>query len=137
MNVTEIPFVKLLDIKQEEQTLSLAYKNDVLNHVNTIHASAQFTLAETDSGLYLQKLFPELEGKVIPLLRDATIKYKKPAQEKIIAYSNVDEENLIKFREQFAKKGRGSIEVSVQVKDINDTLTAQARFTWFVQTIEL
>lgn len=137
MNVTEIPFVKLLDIKQEAQTLSLAYKNDVLNHVNTIHASAQFTLAETDSGLYLQKLFPELEGKVIPLLRDATIKYKKPAQEKIIAYSNVDEENLIKFREQFAKKGRGSIGVSVQVKDINNTLTTLAHFTWFVQTIEL
>ncbi len=137
MNVIEIPFVKLLDIKQEAQTLSLAYKNDVLNHVNTIHASAQFTLAETDSGLYLQKLFPELEGKVIPLLRDATIKYKKPAQEKIIAYSNVDEENLIKFREQFAKKGRGSIGVSVQVKDINNTLTTLAHFTWFVQTIEL
>ena len=62
MKVTDIVFVKLVGIEQESDELSLEFKEDVQNHLNTIHASAQFTLAETQSGLHLQKLFPELEG---------------------------------------------------------------------------
>lgn len=134
MQARDIPFVKLIDIKEDE-TLFLEYKEDVLNHVNTIHAGAQFTLAETQSGIYLQKLFPELEGKVVPILRDANIKYKKPAEMKIISIASVLEENLKKFQEQFARKGRASIEVNVVVQDINDVITAQATFTWFVTKI--
>ncbi len=107
MKATDIPFVKHIGIEEENNGLSLNFKNDVMNHIKTIHASAQFTLAETQSGIHLQSLFPELEGKVIPVLRDAQIKYKKPAQEKIIAYASTDEEAVEKFKSQFEKKGRG------------------------------
>ncbi len=115
--------------------LSLDFKDDVLNHVKTIHASAQFTLAETQSGKYLQDLFPELEEKVIAVLRDAQIKYRKPAQEKIIAIASSDEESIEKFKVQFEKKGRGTLQIDVEVKDIYDVLTCQATFTWFVQAL--
>ena len=135
MQAKDIPFVKLIDIKESEEALSLEYKEDSLNHLKTIHAGAQFTLAETQSGLYLQSLFPELEGKVIPLLRDATIKYKKPAERKIVAIADVSQESITKFREQFAKKGRGSIDVNVIVQDSNDVVTAQATFIWFVTKV--
>ena len=135
MEVTQIPFVKLLEIKDEKEHLSLAYKPEVLNHIQTIHASAQFTLAETQSGVFLQELFPHLEGKVIPLLRDATIKYKKPAQKKIYAFASVSDANLQKFQELFEKKGRGSIEVDVIVKDIDNVVTAVASFVWFITKI--
>jgi len=104
LKATDIPFVKHIGIEEQNNELSLDFKNDVLNHIKTIHASAQFTLAETQSGIHLQRLFPELEGKVLPVLRDAQIKYKKPAQEKIIAFSSTDEEALMKFKSQFEKK---------------------------------
>lgn len=135
MKATDIPFVKHIGIEEENNELSLKFKEDVLNHIETIHASAQFTLAETQSGLHLQSLFPKLEGKVIPVLRDAQIKYKKPAQEKIIAFSSADEEAIKKFKTQFEKKGRGSLQIDVEIKDIHDVLTAQAKFTWFVQAL--
>ena len=135
IKATDIPFVNHIGIKDENNELSLDFKENLLNHIKTIHASAQFTLAETQSGLHLQKLFPEIEGKVIPVLRDAQIKYKKPAQEKIIAFSSSDEEAIEKFKAQFEKKGRGSLQINVEVKDINDVLTSQATFTWFVQTL--
>ncbi len=106
-----------------------------MNHIETIHASAQFTLAETQSGLHLQSLFPELEGNVVPLLRDAQIKYKKPAQEKIFAFSLVDDEAVETFKSQFEKKGRGSLPIEVAIKDINDVLTCHATFTWFIQAL--
>ena len=135
MNATDIPFVRHIGIKSEKSELSLAFDDNVLNHINTIHASAQFTLAETQSGLHLQKLFPELEGKVLPVLREAQVKYKKPALEKIFAFSSVDAEAVEKFRMQFEKKGRGLLEVHVEVKDVNGVLTCQGVFTWFVQSL--
>ena len=56
MDVVKIPYIKLSGIKKEENELSLQYKEDVLNHIETIHASAQFLLAETKSGDYLLDL---------------------------------------------------------------------------------
>ena len=135
MKATDIPFVRHIGIEEQNSELSLDFKNDVLNHIETIHASAQFALAETQSGIHLQKLFPELEGKVLPVLRDAQIKYRKPAQEKIIAFASTDAEDVAKFRSQFEKRGRASIQINVEVKDINGVLTSQATFTWFVQAL--
>jgi len=135
MKATDIEFVKLVGIKQSENSVSLAYKKDVLNHIESIHASAQFTLAETQSGLHLQELFPELVGKVIPMLRESKIKYKKPALKSIVAFASCNNEDIEKFKEQFAKKGRSTLSVSVDVKDNEGVLTASSEFIWFVQKI--
>jgi acyl-coenzyme A thioesterase PaaI-like protein len=135
LKATDIPFVKHIGIEEKNSELSLNFNENILNHIKTIHASAQFTLAETQSGIQLQSLFPKLEGKVIPVLRDAQIKYKKPAQEKIIAFASADEEAIEKFKEQFDKKGRGSLQIEVIIKDINNVVTCQAAFTWFIQTL--
>jgi len=135
MKATEIAFVKLVGIEQSGDSVSLAYKKDVHNHINTIHASAQFTLAETQSGLHLQKLFPELEGLVIPLLRESSMKYKKPALKDIAAFASVKEEDKEKFLEQFTRKGRASLLVAVDIKDSDGVCTAQGTFGWFISKI--
>jgi len=135
LKATDIPFVRHIGIEEKDSELSLNFKENILNHIKTIHASAQFTLAETQSGIHLQSLFPELEGKVVPVLRDAQIKYKKPAQERIIAFASADEEAIEKFKGQFDKKGRGSLQIEVVIKDINDVITCQATFTWFIQAL--
>lgn len=137
MNVTEIPFVKKVGITQSSNgELELPFTDETHNHLATIHASAQFTLAETASGEYLQTLFPELEGKVIPVLRDASIKFKKPALKTILAYPSIVNESQEKFTAQFSKKGRASITVDVEIKDIENTVTCVATYNWFVQKIE-
>lgn len=133
IKATDIPFVKYIGIKEHEDLLSLDMKNNIYNHVATIHAAAQFTLAETESGMHLQTLFPDLKQKVIPLLRDAQIKYKKPAAQKICAYSLVKAKDVEKFKMQFEKKGRALLQISVEIRDINSVLTSEAHFTWFVQ----
>ncbi|MDF1878315.1 YiiD C-terminal domain-containing protein [Sulfurimonas sp. SAG-AH-194-C20] len=135
MRADEIEFVKLVGIEQSGDSVSLAYKKDVQSHINTIHASAQFTLAETQSGLYLQTLFPELEGKVIPLLRESSMKYKKPALKDITAFASVKDEDKEKFLELFERKGRASLSVAVEVKDSDGVCTAQGTFGWFISKI--
>ena len=74
MDVREIPFVKLVDIQKQDNSLSLSMRIEIENHIKTMHAGAQFTLAETQSGQFLQETFNELEGQVVPILRDASIK---------------------------------------------------------------
>jgi len=135
LTIKDVPFADFVGIKEDDKNVYLDFGDMVQNHIKSIHASAQFTLAETKSGLHLVSLFPSLEGKVIPLLRGAQMKYKKPALEKIIAYASVEEESLQKFNAMFEKKGRGSIVVKVQVKDIHDVLCSEGEFNWFIQAI--
>lgn len=136
MNIIEIPFVKKVGIqKTANDELELPFTDDTHNHLATMHASAQFTLAETASGEYLQTLFPELVGKVIPVLRDATVKFKKPAVKNIIAYPSITDESRAKFDNQFYKKGRAAISVNVEIKDTDGTVTCVTTCNWFVQKI--
>ncbi len=122
-------------MEEKSGQLSLKYKNSVLNHARTIHAAAQFALAETQSGIHLQNLFPELKGKVLPILRDGQIKYKKPAKGKIFAFSLTEEEDIGKFESQLVKRGRASLRIRVEIRDIDDVLVSEAIFTWFVQML--
>jgi len=97
------------------------------------------TNADTEtaiSGDFLQILFPDLPGKVIPVLRESKIKFKKAATNNIQAYPAVPDETRSKFVEQFSKKGRASISVDVVVKDTENTITCAGTFGWFIQSIE-
>ena len=138
MDVTQIPFAKYIGIeRKEEGTLKLEPTDIVQNHIQSIHASAQFALAETQSGLFLQLEFPELDGKVVGLLRGATVKYKNPARTSIYAVASIEDEAKEKFLTQIERKGRASIMVKVEVLDVEDVLTMQGEFTWFVQKLDL
>ena len=134
MPFMDIPFAKHVGIqKKDEGTLMLVETEGVQNHIQTIHAGAQFTLAETQSGLYLRSLFPEYAEKVIPLLRSSSVKYKHPATKEIVAIATVDDESKEKFETQFLKKGRASITIAVELRDSDDVVTMMGEFTWFVQ----
>jgi len=136
MKASDIPFIRHIGVEPGPAGLSLEYEAHVTNHLGTIHAAAQFALAETQSGLYLQTLFPELEGRALPVLRDAQIRYRQPATACIVAVASADDEATERFRTQFGKKGRGSLRVDVDVRDINGVLTSQASYTWFIQKHE-
>jgi len=138
MDVIQIPFAKHIGIKRKDEgTLKLEPTDIVQNHIKTIHASAQFALAETQTGLYLQLAFPELVGKVVGLLRSSTVKYKNPAKTNIYAVARIDVAMKDTFLNQLERKGRASIVVHVDVRDEEDVLTMQGDFSWFVQKIEV
>ena len=137
MEIIEIPFTKHIGIKtKDKEHLKLESTSTVKNHLDTIHASAQFALAETQSGLYLELAFPAYKGKVIPLLRSSSVKYKNPATKEIYAVASATKESLEKFEIQFLKKGRASITVSVEVRDSDEVVTMIGEFVWFVQKMK-
>lgn len=135
MKATDIPFAAHVGVEQENGDLSLELRDAVTNHLGTMHAGAQYTLAETRSGLYLQTLFPDIGESVVPLLRDGNVKYKKAATGRLYAFASCDEEAVERFRERFAKKGRGLLDVNVDIKDAEGGLVSQASFSWFIQIL--
>ncbi|MFA6977689.1 MAG: YiiD C-terminal domain-containing protein [Ignavibacteriaceae bacterium] len=137
MDILKIPFVNKVGLKKNSDgVLELAIEPEVQNHLQSIHAGAQFTLAETASGELLQTLFPELVENVIPVLRDAQIKFKCPAQKTITAHPSIPEEKSIVFKNQLLQKGRALIEVNVEVKDAEGVVTCSGVFNWFIQKIK-
>ena len=124
--------MKILElIGIENDTLTLSENNQ--NHIGTMHAGAQFILAETTSGFYLSKLFPELKNKIIPLLRESKIKYKKTAIGTITAYASLESKEKDRFQNQFTKKSRATIEVNITLKNEKHETVSISSFTWFIQ----
>ncbi len=137
MDVIQIPFVKHIGIeKKEEGTLKLKPTVRVENHIQTIHAAAQFALAETQSGLYLHTLFPEYRGKIIPLPRESRVKHQKPSTSTLTASAYVEEGVKEKFLIALKSKRRAIITVDVELRDENQVVTMRGDFTWFIGNIE-
>jgi acyl-coenzyme A thioesterase PaaI-like protein len=138
MDITEIPFNKFIEIRNsgsEDSSLELAFNNNMKNHLETFHASAQFALAEACSGVSLKENFPHLADAVVPVLRKSDVKFKQPAESDIKAISNLSAEAKEKFEDQLNKKSRAIIVVPVEIRDVNGTVTMVGNYEWFVQKI--
>lgn len=133
MNITELAYVKQTHIQQDTQKrLYIEFRPELLNHLQSIHAGAQFTLAESASGLYLQNLFPNFQKEVHVLLRKATIEYKKPATKRLYAKASASQTDLKKFENRIQTGKKALINVDVLIVDSDEVLIAQANFLWFV-----
>ena len=133
MDLLAVPFNKKIGLQKTTQGLTLNFEASNLNHLKTIHAGAQFALAESVSGEALQNYFPHLVEQVIPVLRHSEIKYKKPALSSIYATAHISSDSLDKFEQQFNKKGRAIINISVDINDTDNQLVATGIFSWFIQ----
>ena len=140
MQVTKIPFNKHIGITHNNKNmneLKLPPKPELKNHLGTVHASAQFSLAEACSGAFLLQNYPDLADMVIPVVKKADVKFKKPATGNLTASASINHEDEEIFISRLNKKGRASIPVSVTVKDHDGTVTAIATYEWFIQKKEV
>ena len=134
--MTEIvPFVKTVGIghKNADQ-MTLSNDPRLQNHLGTLHAGVLYTLAETQSGLALMRLFPDLQEEVIPLLRSGGLKYRYPVTESVVATADVSQEEQERFMKRFLEKGRATVTVTVTLQTEEGQICAEGEFVWFVRT---
>ena len=82
MDILNIPFHRFLNIKKhsgEEYIFEANERPEYLNHLGTIHACFQLTLAEASSGAFLLQEFNDISYEVIPVVRKTEAKYHRPA----------------------------------------------------------
>ena len=127
-----VPFSNTVGIKAD----TLDNHHDIQNHIGSIHAGAQFTFAETASGVYLSSFFSDKEGEYVPLLREASVKYKKQALSTLSSEVSVENLEVEKFIENYKIKGFGVITAKVKLFDIDGDVTCVGSFKWFVQKFD-
>jgi acyl-coenzyme A thioesterase PaaI-like protein len=135
MNVLNLPFNKILLIKQSDvpdTVLMLEDRAEYQNHLGTVHASAQYALAEASSGEIVERTFGDWNGAYFPLVRRVQVKYKDPARGRLFSTGFIDAARAMKAKEELSEKGRTLVDVIVKIVDEGKNITFESTFTWFI-----
>jgi acyl-coenzyme A thioesterase PaaI-like protein len=133
MNVTDIPFNRLVGLQADGPVLTLPEDGRYDNHLGTVHASAQFALAEAASGRWLLDTFGDRKADYLAVVRKVELKYRRPATGRFSASAEVTAEEAERFRDTLTRRGRALIEVRVEVSGADKAVTLEASFEWFAQ----
>jgi len=136
-SVTELPFNRFLGIEAASkagQLLRLPSGTHYLNHLGTVHASAQLALAEASSGEFLLRALGPAVG-VVPVVRRLESKFRKPANGAVTSTVTTPPQSLESFRADLAAKGRAIISIAVELHDESGAHTLSATVEWFITRI--
>ena len=134
MDVTKLPFNHFIGLKLSDKNgylLMLDNRANYRNHLNTVHASALFALAEASSGYFLLNEFSKLSD-IVPVVRKVETKYKKPATSCIFSKAKFQDTDKNEVLDMLNQKGRAILKVEVSLFDEVEVLIMQSIFEWFV-----
>lgn len=135
MNVLGLPFNQIMQIEKSDLPGTILMLQDSAryqNHLGTVHASAQYALAEASSGEILERTFGDWNGAYFPVVRRVEVKYKNPAKGRLFSAGHIDKDAAIKAKKELSEKGRTLVDVMVKVVDAGKNVTFEGTFTWFV-----
>ena len=137
MHVTDLPINKALGMQLaaegDSHLLAMAESPLVLNHVCSIHASAQFALAEAASGEFLLCLLGVAQNQVFAVLRTSSLKFRKPAHGTLYASSRLADGFDSSPAADLASRGRALVSIMVEIADTQGVVTMTGQFDWFLQ----
>jgi len=130
-SVPELPFNSFLGIRPVRDSgylLQLPSGNQYLNHLGTVHASAQLALAEASSGEFLLRHFCSADN-LIPVVRRMEAKFRKPANGRIMSTARAAPEALARLDAELLSKDRSIISVMVEIYDETGPTRVRQRLT--------
>ena len=133
-SVTELPFNTFIGLQAASdptKVLMLPAGGQYLNHLGTVHASAQLALAEATSGEFLLRSLGSITG-VVPVVRRLECKFRKPANGEVSSSLTTPVEALDQARAELETKGRTIVSVAVDVHDASGAHTLSATVEWFI-----
>ena len=136
-SITDLPFNSFLGIQiatEPSKLLRLPSGNQYLNHLGTVHASAQLALAEASSGEFLLRHFRSTEG-IVPVVRRLEAKFRKPANGAVTSAVTAAPTALEQLDAELASKGRALIPITVELHDQSGAHTLSATVEWFIQRL--
>ena len=139
MKATDLALNQLLGIiaapAGTAHLLEMPFTAKLHNHLGTVHAAAQFALAEAASAECLQRHFGDAVGRVFAVVRSIEATYRKPATGDLLAYGAPDENTRSHLLAELAARGRTSALILIDLKDRAGTLTFHGKFEWFISQL--
>lgn len=135
MDILAIPFHRFLNIKRNENDdfiYKIGERPEYSNHLGTIHACVQLSLAEATSGEFLLKQFNELKNELIPVVRKTEVKYHKPAKGELFSKATFVSTNRANVLIELNTRKRILVQVKVEIYDVEKNKAATAIFDWFI-----
>jgi acyl-coenzyme A thioesterase PaaI-like protein len=135
MNLKDIPFAKLLDISESNSEFLFELSDDekYTNHLGTVAAAAQFSLAEFASGQWMLNSFPDIATQVIPVLRKSDVKFRKPAIGRVRARAIVNEDTRHQFISELMQRNRALLKVLIELVNDDSEVVMSGTYEWFIQ----
>ncbi len=133
-SVADLPFNTFLGLQpanDPSKLLVLPAGRQYLNHLGTVHASAQLALAEASSGEFLLRTLG-VATDVVPVVRRLESKFRKPANGALMSSVSTSSEEVERAKAELAAKGRVLVPVTVEVHDESGAHTLSATVEWFV-----
>jgi acyl-coenzyme A thioesterase PaaI-like protein len=139
LKATDLAYNRVLGIIDEpagaEHLLEMPFGPPLQNHLGTMHAAAQFSLAEAASAECLQRRFGAAIGEVFAVVRGVEAGYRRPATGDLLAYGRPDEATDTGLLAHLTTHGRAKAVILIDLKDRSGTLTFHARFEWFISRL--
>lgn len=139
MKATDLALNRLLGIVAAPagaaHLLEMAFTPQLHNHLGTMHAAAQFALAEAAGAECLQREFGAAVGPVFAVVRGVEVKYRRPATGDLLAHGTPDDHTRAHLVAELAGRGRCGAVILVDLKDRAGTLTLHAKFDWFISRV--
>lgn len=138
--IDTVPFARLtgieaVEVEKGRGVAKLKEREELLNHVGTLHAAAQFALGEAASGLAMAGTFAEVITNVRPLASEAQITYIKSARGGLTAHAMTTRpaEELISDLQR-SKKIR--FDITVDLVNHSGEVVTKMIVEWHVKLIE-
>jgi hypothetical protein len=142
MHVTDLALNKAMgmllapagQLQAQTHVLEMPESPLLLNHLGTIHASAQFALAEAGSGEFLIAHVGNLQPPVFAVLRTSEVKFRKPAHGTLHASAKFKDGDGESLASELKSRRRALVSVLVEVADLNGVITMSGQYDWFLQS---
>ncbi|MES1999242.1 MAG: DUF4442 domain-containing protein [Pseudomonadota bacterium] len=137
MHVTDLAINKVMGLRfaapGDSHILEMPESPLLLNHLGSIHAGAQFALAEACSGAFLQRHLDDGQNQVLAVLRTSDVKFRNPAHGCLRASAQFGGASAESLSSQLAARGRTLASVLVEVSDTQGVITMNGCYHWFLQ----
>ncbi len=132
-----VPFVatvgyRVVAIEGDAVTVTLPNRNELHNHIGTAHAAAAFGAAETATGAVLLHAIGDRLGQIVPVLKDAQIKYTAPAIGVVSAVAGPRQDPTVVI-DACMREGRALLDVDCTLYSENGAVNAESAFTWYLK----
>lgn len=134
--VQAVPFNQVLGItvatlSHDAVEVLLPDAPELLNHVGTVHAAAQFGLGEATSGALVVAAFGDLfQQGVVPLAAKATITYRKAARGALRGQARFSIAEQQRIRDEVIQEKRTRFSIPVQLMDNDGIITTELEISW-------
>jgi len=132
-----VPFMatvgyQIVAIEGDGVTVTLPNHYGLHNHIGTAHAAAVFGAAETASGAVALHALGDRVGLIVPMLKNAEIKYKAVAVGVVSAVA-VPRQDPSQVIDACLAEGRSLLDVDCTLYSEDGTVNAESAFTWYLK----